>query len=363
MKRWRVLWICIWMILVSGTPILAAVQNQSTTVCGVKVQMVKVDLEEGVKLRVAKGNGTLVGAQNFKSIIATYGAKAAINANFFDAYKTLEPMATIIKGKKVIHMVGNTASLMVFDDHKVKFDTLTLKYAGYLDGKRENYWDVKADKMVFNVFGIWYVNTPPNDSTGVYMYTHSRNKDIVLHGGKVVEVVNNAVVRYYTPQGKITIPENGYVIYYGKDAATEDYVQQRFATGRTVELELVDHNDSATFTYGEEQIPYSKIHDMIAAGPMVVKDGKNVASIHKKAFKEAKININSAQRSAIGVTKDNKLIMITCVATMEKLGEILLELGCVDGMNLDGGASSGLYGNGQYLKVPGRNLNTVLLVQ
>ena len=38
----------------------------------------------------------------------------------------------------------------------------------------------------------------------------------------------------------------------------------------------------------------------------------------------------------------------------------MLELGCVEAMNLDGGGSRGLYCNGEFKAVPGRPLTTVL---
>lgn len=359
----KLLCVILSLIMLTSISLAGAPTYESKTVSGVKANVVKVKLEKGVKLRVAKNNDKLIGAVSFQSMVNTYGAKAAINANYFDAYNTLEPMATIIKGKQVIHMVGNTASLMVYDDYKVHLDTLTLSYKGSLDGKTKNEWNNNTQAMDFNTFSVWYVNQSPNDQSGVYIFTKYRNKDIILNGGWIVEVVNNVVGKTYSPAGKITIPENGYVIYYGPQAADKNYVDQRFKPGRTVGLELVDQTGSSTFKAGDKDIKYSDVSDMIAAGPMVVKNGKNVAAENKKAFKEAKINTNSAQRSAIGVTANNELVMVTCVANMEKLAQVMIVLGCKNAMNLDGGASSALYVNGKCVKPAGRNLNTIFMVQ
>jgi len=52
-------------------------------------------------------------------------------------------------------------------------------------------------------------------------------------------------------------------------------------------------------------------------------------------------------RSALGLTKDNKLLMVT-VSQCENRGpsKIMQKLGAYNAMNIDGGASSGLYTKG-----------------
>lgn len=62
------------------------------------------------------------------------------------------------------------------------------------------------------------------------------------------------------------------------------------------------------------------------------------------------------------MTKDGYVIIITVLsATINQLAQIMYELGCYNAMNLDGGASSGLYYNGQYLTKPGRDLSNALI--
>ncbi|MNH46993.1 hypothetical protein D3C79_1100270 [compost metagenome] len=48
-------------------------------------------------------------------------------------------------------------------------------------------------------------------------------------------------------------------------------------------------------------------------------------------------------------------------ATMQQWADIMVNLGAVQGMNLDGGASSGLYANGKSITQPGRLLSNALL--
>jgi len=57
-------------------------------------------------------------------------------------------------------------------------------------------------------------------------------------------------------------------------------------------------------------------------------------------------------RSALGLTKDNKLLMVTVSsAKIEDLATIMQKLGAYNAMNIDGGASSGLYYKGKLLTI------------
>ncbi len=71
-----------------------------------------------------------------------------------------------------------------------------------------------------------------------------------------------------------------------------------------------------------------------------------------------------ARRSAAGVTPGGKVLLVTIntPVTLNKLAHIMLRLGAVDAMNLDGGSSAALYSNGQYITTPQRLLTNVILV-
>jgi len=54
--------------------------------------------------------------------------------------------------------------------------------------------------------------------------------------------------------------------------------------------------------------------------------------------------------------------LVTCSATVRQLADIMKALGAYDAMNLDGGASSGLWVQGKYLVQPGRSISNALLI-
>lgn len=102
---------------------------------------------------------------------------------------------------------------------------------------------------------------------------------------------------------------------------------------------------------------------IISAGPTLLKNGKVVLDPHAEGMRDPKLTTNSGQRSFIGYTADNRLVMGTVSnVTLEQLALICKEMGLVAAMNLDGGASSGLYAHGQYITTPGRDLSNALVV-
>ncbi|MDR0268165.1 MAG: phosphodiester glycosidase family protein [Paenibacillus sp.] len=102
----------------------------------------------------------------------------------------------------------------------------------------------------------------------------------------------------------------------------------------------------------------------LQAGPRLVVDGKVSLNVKKEGFKDPKILTGGGARSALGITKDHKLILLTTGgATIPQLAEIMRQTGAYQAMNLDGGASSGLYYNGKYLTTPGRKISNALVIK
>jgi exopolysaccharide biosynthesis protein len=102
---------------------------------------------------------------------------------------------------------------------------------------------------------------------------------------------------------------------------------------------------------------------VICSGPMLVKDG--VAGVARGAdgFRDRSL-YRPAQRSALGVTKYNKLLLVTVNRPiyLNKLALIMKDLGAVNAINLDGGSSTALHYDGKTLSHPGRRMTNLLVV-
>lgn len=114
----------------------------------------------------------------------------------------------------------------------------------------------------------------------------------------------------------------------------------------------------------KEKFEAGQIEGALQAGPRLIVDGKVALDVKNEGFKDPKILTGGGARSALGITKDNKLILMTTGgATIPQLAEIMKQAGAYQAMNLDGGASSGLYYNGKYLTTPGRKISNALVVK
>ncbi|MEQ2130079.1 phosphodiester glycosidase family protein [Caldanaerobacter subterraneus KAk] len=166
-------------------------------------------------------------------------------------------------------------------------------------------------------------------------------------------MVENGVVKDIKENQDVNIPANGYVINL---TGSEEYLARVFEVGKTVEYRIV-YTDA-----DGNKVDWSDVVEAVGAGPTLVRNGEINVDPAGEGFTEAKILSLSFARSAIGVTHQGDILLVTVPnATVYQLAQIMKQLGAYNAMNLDGGASSGLYFKGKYLTTPGRNLSNALI--
>jgi exopolysaccharide biosynthesis protein len=98
----------------------------------------------------------------------------------------------------------------------------------------------------------------------------------------------------------------------------------------------------------------------IGGGPVLLQNGEiNISNNEERKFAGKAIN-NPEPRTAIGYTKDHKLIILVCEGrsanaaglSLIQLAKIFKDLGCVEALNLDGGGSSCMLVNGKETNTP-----------
>lgn len=129
----------------------------------------------------------------------------------------------------------------------------------------------------------------------------------------------------------------------------------------------IDKEGRVTFryqsgTYGRHR-GWKGVENAITTGPTLVRKGSFWLQPRGEGFKDPRV-LGKARRSALGLTADKKLVLVTVHTpiSLNKLGHIMLRLGCSDAAALDGGSSTGLYCNGEFISKPNRRLSNVLLV-
>ncbi|HEY5370621.1 MAG TPA: phosphodiester glycosidase family protein [Hanamia sp.] len=103
-----------------------------------------------------------------------------------------------------------------------------------------------------------------------------------------------------------------------------------------------------------------KMRTAVGGGPVLVQGGEiKITNNEERKFAGKDIN-NHEPRTAIGYTRDNKLVILVCEGrskgaaglTLVQLAGILRNLGCAEALNLDGGGSSCMLVNGKETNIP-----------
>jgi hypothetical protein len=272
-------------------------------------------------------------------IARRYGAVAAINGCFFDAYSgrpVRNPHHTLIVAGEVVHR-GDVGSIFgVTPDGRADIGRMALRIAGSLDGRDSWY--------------AYWINRYPEAETTATIFTRHWAEPTTPEGGIQVVVRDGVVTEVGT--GSQLIPEGGFVLYL---RGQEQYLARRFSVGRRCDYRVVQqvaaHSDI-----------WAQVSEALGCGPTLVQAGEVAVDPESEGFSHPKILTMACNRSALGLTPDGHLLLVTCSeATITELAEIMLRLGCDQAMNLDGGASSGLWCQGRYLVEPGRPISNAVL--
>jgi exopolysaccharide biosynthesis protein len=99
-----------------------------------------------------------------------------------------------------------------------------------------------------------------------------------------------------------------------------------------------------------------KMKTAIAGGPVLIQNGKLAINNNEERMFTGKAIDDKHPRTAMGYTTDGKLIILVVQgrmpgvaegASLTQLAKLLLDLGCVEALNLDGGGSSCMLVNGK----------------
>lgn len=279
------------------------------------------------------------------------GVKAAINANYLDAYlpggqekpadALREPWDLIVTGGKPVHLGAYPrAAIGFWADGSVKIGRVHKGGAdlaiGGLEGKWEwpYKWPVYAINHALVGSPHWSIIFTPE--RGPAPRFNQGGDTVVVEDGKVARIV---------PGIPASIPSNGFLINMQMaTAAGQKDVLGRFKPGMTVDYKL-------------DAPGWDGVQELVQAGPLLVAGGAPDIDLDLENFIEEKIRELAMGRSFAGMSHDGILtIGVTTGVTVHDLAAILIDLGLRDATSLDGGGSSALWYDGRYLAGPGRKL-------
>lgn len=258
------------------------------------------------------------------------GALAAINGTYFAADG--HPLGLLlIDGKLLTYPWAGRTALGLTGERKVLIDNVKLMKEIILsDGQK-----IEADGMDSNRMNNQMV-----------IYTKARGMTTKTNSfGWELAVVDNQIIA--SGCGDLVIPSGGYVISaHGEKKKLLENLQ----VGDQLQVKIV-----LTPNWLDEGVKH-----IISGGPRLVKAGSVFLTSKEELFRPD-ITVGKAPRSALGVTADGKLLLVAVTGrqasysvglTLQELAQLMVKLGAVDAMNLDGGGSTSLLVEGKMVTLP-----------
>ncbi len=213
--------------------------------------------------------------------------------------------------------------------------------------------------------------------------------------GKPLLVVNAGFFSFATNRNLNAVVLDGKVVAFnqqslkGKGADSLSYLHSFFGTFGIMKNGDADvawtYSDSASSSLYASQVPVPfirtndahlrkknvlklkkgtfrewKVITAVGGGPVLVQHGEVKVTNNEERKFYGKAIYDRHPRTAIGYTKDNKIIVFVCEGRSEKaagltlaqMANILQQIGCVEALNLDGGGSTCMLINGKEVNFP-----------
>jgi hypothetical protein len=295
------------------------------------INVLRLDLSQ-VRLDVVHALDEAVGLETTSSIAERLGAVAAINGGYFrttgtfrgDSTGTLQIDRTILsepdRSRSAVGFISTTAATrLVFGPLDWTADLTVAGTRRPLNGINRARG---SDDLV--LFTPGFHRTTLTDDSGI---------EVVVRSGRVSEVRDRA--------GSTAIPPDGFVI--SAKGAARDWALETLRRGVAVTLAMRLHPPG-----NGGPNPWATAEDILGAGPRLVAAGRVEITTEREQMLPA-FATDRHPRTAIGVLADGRALLLVVDGrqpalsvgmTLDELARLLLELGVVDAINLDGGGST-----------------------
>ena len=285
----------------------------------VKMYVVRVDPQDGWRIRVAPGGYGVLQRARTSKIAARQNAIVGINGGFF-AYDGAAVGAVLVNGEWLrLPWRGRTA-LGFKPDGTARIDNLQA-----------------SSQVTFStglVVPVRDLNGWPDKGT-VSAMTRRLGASYTLRADEIAVVVVNGVVVSKPGGGLVPIPANGFTLV---------------ANGVGARRVLAGVQRGQRASLKTRAIGWDGYTTAIGAGPRLVRNGGIDVTASQENFRED-VRLGPGPRTAFGLDKDGRYII--CVVdgrqpfrsvglTLNEMAATMIKLGAVDAINLDGGGSTSM---------------------
>jgi len=324
-----------------------------------KIQVLEVDPKR-IEVRVAHAYDAAIGLETTAALADRRGALAAINGGYFymegllagDSRGTLQ-----IEGRLLSEPDRGRASVGFYDrDGIVRSVFGRLSFHGEvrlatgeaipLDGLNRRR---EPSEIV--------LYTPEFHRTTL---TSSEGAEVVIENGHITEIREG--------RGSSVIPPAGVVLSIGSERAQEVLPRMRNGASVSVQTELLP-------LLPDPEGDWEKAEHIVSGGPLLLWQGRRLEEPEKESISRV-FFLARHPRTAVGVRADGTLLFVTVDGrqpeesvgmSIPELTDLMLELGSVSAINLDGGGSTTMVVEGRIVNRPSssggarRNADAILL--
>lgn len=340
----------------------------------VRMNLLRLDLTK-VRLDVVHAGETVIGTETVSSIATRHRALAAINAGFFRLDTSAfagDPVGIFQIDRKLLSEANQGRVALLIDNGILacgKCKNLQTKTSVTI-AHLKTFGELWSEARRSNIFGI---DRQAKDNE-IVLFTPEFGSATPKSDIAITEAVieNKRIVSVGETSGGTIIPKNGYVLTASGSRRSELLMTAIKGKEGLVILGSYIENPETSIT--NAKMAFTSVEDIVGGVPQLIKNGKvDITWEQEKATKS--FFETRHPRTAVAKLKDGKFLMITVDGRSESSGGIsladlaslLLELGAVDAMNLDGGGSTTMFLDGKVVNKPSdkegeRKVSDALLV-
>jgi exopolysaccharide biosynthesis protein len=299
------------------------------------INMLRVDPTKA-RVRLARAMDQAVGVETVSSLATRYNAIAAVNGGYFrtlGTYRGDSIGVAVLEGELISEPHNKRASMGLIDSAsttEVVFGHLHFS-ASLTAGNT-----TRAAKHDIDGF-----NRPRADNELIVFTPEFHRTTLTGPEGLELIVRNSRVTEVRDHKGSSPIPADGFVV--SATGAARKWALEKLKSGTRVRV------DSRLIPLEKEQDAiWKRARNIIGGGPQLIKDGQ--IQITTAAEKMApRFDTDRHPRTAAGRLADGKLLFVTVDGRqpgvsigmpLTELAGLMLEMGSLNAINLDGGGST-----------------------
>lgn len=299
--------------------------------------LIKVDMNNPmVDIDLALAYNNTNRKEKVSKIAQRVGAVAAVNGSFFHSRNSIDgAVGLIISDGMVISDSGHRrTSLGITEDKKVIIGIPKIK----------NFVIMPELGVQMKLNGINQIRG--KNHTTVYNGFFGPKTKTKGSGREILVDRDGRITGYRV--GNSPIPPGGFVISMANGNST---IADKYPIGTQVYLDSVLNS------------PWNQVKTLVTGSPQLVKNGKIYNTYQMEKLQRS--IAAPATRTAVGVTANNKMLMLTVSGNLSftKLAQIMKRLGAKDALALDGGGSTDMYLNGKTVVTNYRSVTNALVVK